>query len=182
MGPQTHPADGNCAFVVTSREKAKALSADPGIEIQVVSYGFSRAKKGYMAMAVVPAVKMALDRAAISIKGCQSRQDPQPLCGQRPVPGKRDGDRLERFQQLWLLHDLRTPPRADRRPMHYGRNRGGGHAGRWVSPVGWLCGRGYGRRHGAEDWVISHRLGLTDLTDSGKRGCCGSTQQPLFVS
>jgi acetyl-CoA C-acetyltransferase len=68
FGSQTHPADGNCAFVVTTREKAKALSADPGIEIQVVSYGFSRAKKGYMAMAVVPAVKMALDRASITIK------------------------------------------------------------------------------------------------------------------
>jgi len=79
FGSQTHPADGNCAFVVTSREKAKELSADPGIEIQVVSYGFSRAKKGYMAMAVVPAVKMALDRAGISIKDAKAVKTHNPF-------------------------------------------------------------------------------------------------------
>jgi acetyl-CoA C-acetyltransferase len=79
FGSQTHPADGNCALVVTSREKAKALSADPGIEIQVVSYGFSRAKKGYMAMAVVPAVKMALDRAGISVKDVKAIKTHNPF-------------------------------------------------------------------------------------------------------
>ena len=40
--------------MVTTREKAKDLSADPDIEIQVVSYGYARAKKGFMAAAVVP--------------------------------------------------------------------------------------------------------------------------------
>ncbi len=40
FGSQTHPADGNCGMVVTSREKARQLSADPGVEIQIVSYGF----------------------------------------------------------------------------------------------------------------------------------------------
>jgi acetyl-CoA acetyltransferase len=79
FGSQTHPADGNCAFVVTNREKAKALSADPRIEIQVVSYGFSRAKKGYMAMAVVPAVKMALARASISIKDAKAIKTHNPF-------------------------------------------------------------------------------------------------------
>ncbi|MCF6247160.1 MAG: thiolase family protein, partial [Desulfobacula sp.] len=34
---------------------------------RIVSYGYSRAKKGFMAMAVVPAAKMALDKAGISI-------------------------------------------------------------------------------------------------------------------
>jgi acetyl-CoA C-acetyltransferase len=79
FGSQTHPADGNCAFVVTSREKAKEMSADPGIEIQVVSYGFSRAKKGYMAMAVVPAVRMALDGAGISIKDVKAIKTHNPF-------------------------------------------------------------------------------------------------------
>src|SRR5208283_6085792 len=67
FGSQTHPADGNCALVVTSREKASELSVDPSVEIRVVSYGFSRTKKGFMAMAVVPAVKMALDKAGIGV-------------------------------------------------------------------------------------------------------------------
>ena len=67
FGSQTHPADGNCALVVTTRETAKELSVDPGIEIQVISYGYARTKKGFMAMAVVPAVEMALKKAEISI-------------------------------------------------------------------------------------------------------------------
>lgn len=79
FGSQTHPADGNCALVVTTRDKARELSADPGMEIQVVSYGFSRAKKGYMAMAVVPAVKMALEKASLSIKDVKTIKTHNPF-------------------------------------------------------------------------------------------------------
>jgi acetyl-CoA acetyltransferase len=67
FGAQTHPADGNCAVVVTTREKAKELSADPGVEIQVISYGYHRTKKAHMAMAVVPAAQMALEKAGIGV-------------------------------------------------------------------------------------------------------------------
>ncbi len=67
FGTQTHPADGHCAVTVTTRERAKELSVDSGVEIRLVSYGFARAKKGYMAMAVVPAARMALDKAGITI-------------------------------------------------------------------------------------------------------------------
>jgi acetyl-CoA acetyltransferase len=42
FGAQTFPADGNCGFIVTTREKAKELSVNPGVEIQIISYGFSR--------------------------------------------------------------------------------------------------------------------------------------------
>ncbi len=67
FGAQTHPADGNCGMVVTSREKAAELSSDKGIEIQVVSFGYSRAEKAHMAMAPVPAAQMALDKAGLKI-------------------------------------------------------------------------------------------------------------------
>ncbi len=67
FGTQTHPADGNCAFVVATREKARPLSADAAVEIRMMSYGFARAKKGYMAMAVVPAMRMALAAADIAL-------------------------------------------------------------------------------------------------------------------
>ena len=79
FGAQTHPADGNCAVIVVNREKAKELSADPGIEVQVVSYGYARAKKGYMAMAVVPAVQMALDDAGITIKDVKTIKTHNPF-------------------------------------------------------------------------------------------------------
>ncbi len=79
FGAQTHPADGNAGILVTTRDKAKELSADPGIEIQVVSYGYSRAKKGFMAMAVVPAVKMALEKANISINDVKAIKTHNPF-------------------------------------------------------------------------------------------------------
>ena len=65
FGAQTHPADGNCGITVTTKDKAKELSADSKIEIQVVSYGFARVKKAFMAAAVFPAVQMALEKANI---------------------------------------------------------------------------------------------------------------------
>jgi acetyl-CoA C-acetyltransferase len=68
FGSQTHPADGNCGLIVTTREKANELSKDPSKDARIVSYGYARAKKGFMAMAVVPAAQMALDNAGISIK------------------------------------------------------------------------------------------------------------------
>ncbi len=67
FGSQTHPADGNCGLIVTTKEKSAQLSSDSYKDAQIISYGFSRAKKGFMAMAVVPAARMALDRAGISI-------------------------------------------------------------------------------------------------------------------
>jgi len=68
FGTQTHPADGNCGIIVTNKDRAKMLSKDKKIEIQVLSYGEGRAKKGYMAMAIIPAAKMALKQADLSIE------------------------------------------------------------------------------------------------------------------
>jgi acetyl-CoA acetyltransferase len=65
FGSQTHPADGNCGLSVTTRERAKQLSAQPGIEIQLLSFGYARAKKGFMAAAVAPSAEMALHEAGI---------------------------------------------------------------------------------------------------------------------
>ncbi|NOZ85070.1 MAG: thiolase family protein [Deltaproteobacteria bacterium] len=67
-GSQTHPADANCGTIVCTREKARELSKDPAIEIQVISFAQARTKKGYMAMAVVPAARLALGRADLDIK------------------------------------------------------------------------------------------------------------------
>ena len=70
-GTQTYPADGNCGIVITTREKARELSRDPKVEIQLLSFGEARAKKGYMAQAIVPAARQALARAGISIEEVQ---------------------------------------------------------------------------------------------------------------
>jgi acetyl-CoA acetyltransferase len=67
FGAQTFPADGNCGVSVTTREKARELSADPAIEVQVVSFGYARTKKAHMAAAVAPSARMALDKAGIGV-------------------------------------------------------------------------------------------------------------------
>jgi acetyl-CoA acetyltransferase family protein len=79
FGTQTHPADGNCGIIVTTRDKAKQLRKDKKIEIQVLSYGEGRAKKGYMAMAIIPAAKMALKQAGISIKDVNAIKTHNPF-------------------------------------------------------------------------------------------------------
>jgi acetyl-CoA acetyltransferase len=78
-GAQTHPADGHCAITVTTREKAKELSADQDVEIQVISYGYSRAKSAYMAAAVYPAAQMALDNAGISASDIKAIKTHNPF-------------------------------------------------------------------------------------------------------
>ena len=68
FGSQTYPADGNCGIAVTTREKARELSADPNLEIRIVSFGFARTRKAFMAAAVAPSAQMALDNAGIGVK------------------------------------------------------------------------------------------------------------------
>ena len=65
FGAQTHPADGNAGICVTTRDKAKELSAKPGKEIQIVSFGFHRTKKAHMAAAVAPSAQSALAAAGL---------------------------------------------------------------------------------------------------------------------
>ena len=79
FGAQTFPADGNCGFIVTTREKAKELSADPKIEIQIVSYGFARVKPGYMPAAPVPAADMALANAGLKISDMKAIKSHNPF-------------------------------------------------------------------------------------------------------
>jgi acetyl-CoA acetyltransferase len=67
FGAQTFPADGNSGISVTTREKARELSANSGIEIQLVSFGYARTKKAHMAAAVAPSAQMALDNAGIKV-------------------------------------------------------------------------------------------------------------------
>ncbi|MFQ5613601.1 MAG: thiolase family protein [Anaerolineae bacterium] len=79
FGGQTHPADGNCGLIVAGRERAKALSRDDGIEIQILSFGQARARPGYMAQAPVPAARQALDAAGVSLDEVQAIKTHNPF-------------------------------------------------------------------------------------------------------
>ena len=67
FGAQTHPADGNAGMIVTTREKARELSADSSVCIQIIAYGFARADKACMPEAPTPASQAALQNAAIKV-------------------------------------------------------------------------------------------------------------------
>jgi len=108
FGAQTHPADGNCGFIIATRDKAKALSADPKTEIQILSYGFSRVKRGYMAAAPVPATEMALKIADLKIGDMEGHQNPQSLHRQRHQYGQKDGRRCDEDEQLRVFFGIRA--------------------------------------------------------------------------
>ena len=79
FGAQTFPADANSGIIVTTREKAKELSADPEIEIQIVSYGFARVKPMFMPTAPVPAAEMALANAGIKVTDVKAIKTHNPF-------------------------------------------------------------------------------------------------------
>ncbi|MFQ6070841.1 MAG: thiolase family protein [Candidatus Aminicenantales bacterium] len=79
FGTQTFPADGNAGLVITTREKAREMSLDPNIEINLVSYAEARAKRGYMAEAIVPAGRKALFEAGIEIKDVKAIKTHNPF-------------------------------------------------------------------------------------------------------
>jgi acetyl-CoA acetyltransferase len=62
-GGQTHPADGNAAIVLTTREKARELSTNPKIAVRLRGFGMARTALAYMPEATVPAAQRALAQA-----------------------------------------------------------------------------------------------------------------------
>lgn len=79
FGTQTYPADGNSNIIVANKENAKKLSKNENIEIKIVSYGDARAKKGFMAQAIVPAAKSALSRAGLTHQEVQAIKTHSPF-------------------------------------------------------------------------------------------------------
>jgi acetyl-CoA acetyltransferase len=66
-GTQTHASDGMACLLVTSREQARALSARPEIEIELVGKAEARAEPSLMPEAPAIAVKKLLDRLGLTM-------------------------------------------------------------------------------------------------------------------
>jgi acetyl-CoA acetyltransferase len=79
FGTQTHPADGNCGVIMCNEATAKELSTDKNITVQVLSYGYARAEKAHMAMAILPAAEMAMTRAGVTVKDCKVVKNHNPF-------------------------------------------------------------------------------------------------------
>ena len=68
FGGQTHPADGNAAIVVTTREIARQLSSNPKIAVRLHGFGQARVALARMPEATVPAAQAALTQAGKTIQ------------------------------------------------------------------------------------------------------------------
>ena len=88
FGAQTHPADGNAGLIVASKEKADELSADAGVTIQILSYGYARAEKAHMAAAVTPCAEMALANAGLKVADLAAVKTHNPFAVNDVVMGK----------------------------------------------------------------------------------------------
>lgn len=65
---QTHPADGAAGMIVLdSASRAAELAPQSGPSIEVIAMGQAREEKGFMPAAPIKAVKIALERAGLSI-------------------------------------------------------------------------------------------------------------------
>lgn len=71
FGTQTHPADGNAGMVVCTRERARELAGDSGMDIQLLGYGEARLERGRMPAATVPAARRALEHAGVKLEDCK---------------------------------------------------------------------------------------------------------------
>jgi len=67
FGGQTHPADGSAAVVVTTPERASALSRDASIRIRLLGFGQARVALAHMPEATIPAAQRALEMAELPI-------------------------------------------------------------------------------------------------------------------
>lgn len=88
FGAQTHPADANAGMIVTTKERASGLSADKGVTIQLLSYGYARARKAHLAEAVTPCAEMALKNAGIKVVDLAAVKTHNPFTVNDVVMGK----------------------------------------------------------------------------------------------
>ena len=66
-GGQTHPADGNAGMIVATPERARELSRDQAIKIEILGFGSARTALAFMPEATIPAARRALDQAGLTI-------------------------------------------------------------------------------------------------------------------
>jgi acetyl-CoA acetyltransferase len=87
---QTQVTNTTAALTTMTSERDQ-LSADKAVTIQILSYGFARAKKAHMPEAPVPASKQALERAGIKVSDLKAVKTHNPFSINDIVMGKEMG-------------------------------------------------------------------------------------------
>jgi acetyl-CoA acetyltransferase len=94
-GAQTYPADGSAAVVVTTPERAKDLSADANVVVEILGFGLARTELAFMPEATVPAARRALDQAALGIADMDAIKSHNPFAVNDIVFAKETGADLD---------------------------------------------------------------------------------------
>ncbi len=94
-GAQTYPADGSAAIVVTTPERAKELSAEPNIVVEILGFGLARTELAFMPEATIPAAQAALDQAALGIADMDAIKSHNPFAVNDIVFAKQTGADLD---------------------------------------------------------------------------------------
>jgi len=79
FGAQTHPADGNAAIVLTTRERAKEFSRDAKVRVRLHGFGQARAALAHMPEAPIPAAQRALAQAGKKVDQMQAIKTHNPF-------------------------------------------------------------------------------------------------------
>jgi acetyl-CoA acetyltransferase len=94
-GGQTHPADGNAALVVCTRERARELATDRRIAVRLHGFGLARAPLAYMPESTVPAAQRALAQAGCNIQQLDAIKTHNPFAVNDLVFASQTGIGLE---------------------------------------------------------------------------------------
>ena len=79
FGGQTYPADGNAAVIVTTAERARELSTDPSIVIEILGFGLARTELAFMPEATIPAAAGALEQAGFALADMDAIKSHNPF-------------------------------------------------------------------------------------------------------
>jgi len=97
FGTQTHPADGNAGAIVTTRELARDMATDKGVEIELLGFGQARVEKGHMPMAPAPAAMAALKQAGLAMKDVDAVKTHNPFAVNDIAFARETGFTLEKM-------------------------------------------------------------------------------------
>ena len=130
-GAQTHPADGNAAIIVTTPERARELSTDEKIAVEILGFGSARTELAFMPEATVPAAKRALDQAGLDITHMDAIKSHNPFAVNDIVFANETGVDLDAMNNygcslIWGHPQGPTALRAIIELIEELANRGGG--------------------------------------------------------
>ena len=94
-GAQTYPADGNAGMVITTPDRARALSRDQAVRIEILASGQARTELAYMPAAPIAAAQRALAGAGIAIKDLAAIKSHNPFALNDIIFARETGANLE---------------------------------------------------------------------------------------